>query len=214
MATNARPLDEAIEIARVEGEVARREEFCRLLTTSPADRRTAILSPEFDFLSEWQQHEIIESLKDADLLAVKTTTAAPKAAVAELAGQVERMAAAAGDGVTRREARRLPLRSFLSSLILLAAGAGAGVWAAPFGQHAGLIPIPVLSEEESQRLHWAARFIEPAAREAAEWAITDEGLWARRFVAWNGFLRGTCPNSRPDTKTGGRTCVAVVWDVK
>ncbi|HEV6967762.1 hypothetical protein [Roseateles sp.] len=87
---------------------------------------------------------------------------------------------------------------------------GAGLFAAPVLQEQGWLPLTGIPVEQISLVRWALQFKDSDKRALAEWAVSDDGKWAKRFVEENAYLRKECPAK--EVQQGKVSCR--VWQVR
>lgn len=98
---------------------------------------------------------------------------------------------------TRGTRRQRIARFLVIGMLGVVTGTIAGVWAYEKAYENGVIAPATLNESTKQSL---------------DWALSDEGQYARRLLSMNSFLLdGDCPNRTFDAKSERETCA--VWRV-
>lgn len=195
------------------GSAAQHQEYLRVMSLSQEDRRAYVLDPEkFHGLLEEDQQDLVASLDRTDeavIVALKEAAATTEAAARALA---------AADGASRRK-----VLAFMAwAVLFLIIGAGSWNFTLPLVWAAGWLPQPGISTVDAERIAWAKAYDASWAREAATWAITPDGLYARRFHEANltsGGIQGIgrC-NGNPSARFvkeagGGTSCTMAFWVV-
>ena len=70
---------------------------------------------------------------------------------------------------------------------------GAGLAVAPALQQQGWLPLTGIPVEQISLVRWALQFQDYDKRALAEWAVSDDGKWAKRFSEENAYIRNDCP---------------------
>ncbi len=139
------------------------------------------------------------------------------AAVADMNRAREALAQAVEEiHAEERRRRQVSLRAkvaIIAVLVLVPAlvSFGAGLAVAPTLQREGWLPLTGIPAELTSVVHWAFQFKDYDKRALAEWAVTEDGRWAKRFAEENAFIRkGDCPDK--DTRQNRVSCR--VWQVR
>lgn len=115
-----------------------------------------------------------------------------------------------------RKRRQLSLRArvaIVAFLVLVPAlvSFGTGLTVAPTLQREGWLPLTGIPVELTSVVSWALQFRDYDKRALAEWAVSEDGKWTKRFAEENAFIRkGECPDK--DTRQNRVSCR--VWQVK
>jgi len=113
----------------------------------------------------------------------------------------------------RRQVSRRAKMAIAALLVLVSAvgGFGAGLMVAPALQQEGWLPLTGIPVEQTNLVRWALQFKDYDKRALAEWAVSDDGKWAKRFAEENTFIRkGDCPDR--DVRQNKVSCR--VWQVR
>lgn len=137
------------------------------------------------------------------------------AAVADLNRAREAMAQAVEEiqaGARKRRQVSLRAKGAIATLLVPAlVSFGAGLAVAPTLQRDGWLPLTGVPAELTSVVRWALQFQDYDKRALAEWAVSEDGKWAKRFAEENAFIRkGDCPDK--DTRQNRVSCR--VWQIR
>jgi len=154
---------------------------------------------------------------DVEVAAGKGASKGSAAAVADLNRASETMAQAVEEiQASERKRRQVSSRAKVATTALLAlvpalVAFGAGLMVAPALQRQGWLPLTGIPVEQISLVRWALQFQDYDKRALAEWAVSDDGKWAKRFADENTFIhKGDCPDK--DTRQNRVSCR--VWQVR
>lgn len=118
----------------------------------------------------------------------------------------------AGERKRRQVSRRAKVvTTALLVLVPALVAFGAGLMTAPALQQQGWLPLTGIPVEQTSLVRWALQFKDYDKRALAEWAVSDDGKWAKRFAEENVFIRqGDCPDR--GAQQGRVSCRA--WQVR
>jgi len=117
----------------------------------------------------------------------------------------------AGERARRQASLRAKVAVFaLLALVPPSMAFAAGLFAAPALQQKGWLPLTGIPVEQTSLVRWALQFQDHDKRALAEWAVSDDGKWAKRFVEENAYLRKECPAK--EVQQGKVSCR--VWQVR
>lgn len=133
----------------------------------------------------------------------------PLPAWTELAQAVEEIQA------SERKRRQVSRRAKVATTVLLVlvpalVAFGAGLMTAPALQQQGWLPLTGIPVEQTSLVRWALQYQDYDKRALAEWAVSDDGKWAKRFAEENAFVRKDCPAK--EVQQGKVSCR--VWQVR
>lgn len=119
---------------------------------------------------------------------------------------------------SERKRRQVSRRAKVATTVLLVlvpalVAFGAGLMTAPVLQEKGWLPLSGIPVEQISLVRWALQYqdYDYDKRALAEWAVSDDGKWAKRFAEENVFIRqGDCPDR--GTQQGRVSCRA--WQVR
>lgn len=208
----------AEEFARLADVVAelRQDVAAALAKTTPDHRRD--FAQLLTTLKEIQEKPALAASSGDVAEAAKTgATEGSGEAVVDLNKAREALAQAveeiqAGEKKHRRISRRAKV-AMVGLLVLVPAlvSFGAGLAVAPTLQREGWLPLTGVPVELTSVVGWALQFKDYDKRALAEWAVSEDGKWAKRFAEENAFFRkGECP----DKATAQSKVSCRVWLVR